>query len=697
MERVGIDRSTVKGFLFIAFATLLVYSNSFDASWHLDDYDNILENPGIHLTDLYPASIVKSLYASVNGGEYKGDTLYRPVAMLSFALNWYAGQDQVFGYHLVNVLIHVMTGFLLFLTINALLKAPNINFGDPIQRYHIALLSALIWAVHPIQVSCVTYIVQRMALLAAFFYIAGLFVYCQFRTVKNPLKKTGLFFLYWSMFALGMGSKENTILMPLSTLLLEITFYRKSSLKTLLKPKILISVCFVAGILMCAVLLWTQGDMGKFLIGFDKRPFTPLERLMTQSRVIWMYIYQMIYPVSSQYSVEHDILISTSLFTPWTTLPAITGILTLVSLSMAKLNRYPVLSFSILFFFLNHMVESTILNLELVFEHRNYLPSMFLSLPLVLGGQKALTGYQKQNPKTFIRVLLFIVFPLILVAVAMGTYIRNMDWKTEKALWEDALEKAPQRSRPYQALAVEYYQPRQDWDKAIELHIKAIALRDSKPAFMRMVGYDNLRFIHQQKGDHKTALEYAQKAVNEKNGVHIVYNYIEALVFANDIERAEQSINQYVEDGPPKIKGLNLKTIILLKLEKYGAAYENARKAMQQDPLNQDAILYFGYACLVTHHHDKAAHYLKKALKLQPAHELFIRLCLLQNSLNQKDKAAIASSADDLIKAYPPSLMQDFLTDMEKKAYPVIPIDVKVMAGCINQRMTEKIIRLHQP
>ena len=106
----------------IAFAllfimVLLIYSNTFQASWHLDDYVNINNNPRIKINNLQPATLYGTFFASRDGGLYLGKKLYRPVACLTLALNWYFGQDNVFGYHAINVGIHLITAFLLFLTI----------------------------------------------------------------------------------------------------------------------------------------------------------------------------------------------------------------------------------------------------------------------------------------------------------------------------------------------------------------------------------------------------------------------------------------------------------------------------------------------------------------------------------------------------------------------------------------------------
>ena len=157
---------------------LASYSNSFNSSWHLDDEANITGNHRIHIKALTPESITGTLYANpVSAGK-----MYRPVANLTFALNWYVGQNNVTGYHIVNVAVHLVTAFLLYLTIINLYRTPKLaSQYEPASGYFIAFLAAALWAVNPIQTQAVNYIVQRMALLAAMFYLFGVYFYVKLR------------------------------------------------------------------------------------------------------------------------------------------------------------------------------------------------------------------------------------------------------------------------------------------------------------------------------------------------------------------------------------------------------------------------------------------------------------------------------------------------------------------------------------
>jgi hypothetical protein len=191
---------------------LIIYSNTFDAAWHLDDYQNITHNPHFNkIKNLNVSTLWASLHSPIN------QRISRPVAMLSFALNWYIGSNQVVGYHFVNLLIHLLTAFFLYLTIVSLFKTSNLKDRYRESAGFIALLAAVLWAIHPIQTQAVTYIVQRMASMAAMFYIFSL--YCYLRARLEPLKKYRRIFLLCCGFSflLGIGSKENAATLPIAS------------------------------------------------------------------------------------------------------------------------------------------------------------------------------------------------------------------------------------------------------------------------------------------------------------------------------------------------------------------------------------------------------------------------------------------------------------------------------------------------
>ena len=159
----------------------IIYGNTYDASWHLDDYANIVDDPRLRLPDLKVESLSQAVASFLQSPRDA-----RPLVRLTFAMNWFVGRYDPFGYHLVNISIHALTAFLLFLTVADLLKLGAFDSKSRQHRYAIAVLSAILWSVNPIQTQAVTYIVQRMAALAALFYLLAIYLYIKLRSSDNP-------------------------------------------------------------------------------------------------------------------------------------------------------------------------------------------------------------------------------------------------------------------------------------------------------------------------------------------------------------------------------------------------------------------------------------------------------------------------------------------------------------------------------
>ena len=174
-----LNRRSALVLLVFVFLGFLIYSNTLDVSFYFDDRPNIVENPNVRLTGL-------SL-KDITGACFKTACPNRPVANLSFALNYYFHQYDVMGYHVINIVIHIITGILLYFFIKTTLSIPSIRSN---YKHHasIALFAALIWLAHPVQTQSVTYIVQRMNSMAAMFYILTFLLYAKGRMLKEKHK-----------------------------------------------------------------------------------------------------------------------------------------------------------------------------------------------------------------------------------------------------------------------------------------------------------------------------------------------------------------------------------------------------------------------------------------------------------------------------------------------------------------------------
>ena len=487
------------------------YSTNYSASWHFDDYPNIVDNPRIHITNIRFNNLKEALFGGYDKGQYLGRRLYRPVSMLSFALNWYMGKDNVFGYHIVNNAIHLVTTCFLFLTVLNLLISPNLKGKYQGKEYLIAFLSAVLWAVNPVQTQAITYIVQRMASLAAMFYIIGIYFYLKTRLSQPGYKR--FLFIAGSLFGfiLALGSKENTVTFPVAVAIIEILFFQDLSDKNTRKKGMV--ALTIVGVSMAAILtvLYINGYIPNVFKGYEKRAFTLNERLMTESRIIIYYLSQIFYPLASRFSLVHDINISTSLFKPWTTIPSILAIISLLGIGFTQTIKKPIIAFSIFFFFINHIIESTILPLELIYEHRNYLPSFFLFFPVATGLIWMIDYFKKKN--SFIQKLLVVSTAILLFSLCTGTIVRNRAWATEKTLWEDCIIKASGLTRPYHNLALYYYQANGDMKKAMEFYKVALTKKylNSKAEYAWTL--NNMAVILCGNGDYKSSIFFFQKSV----------------------------------------------------------------------------------------------------------------------------------------------------------------------------------------
>jgi Tfp pilus assembly protein PilF len=678
------------GILLIIFITGLVYSNTFNAAWHFDDYSNIIDNPGAHPIELNFKAIIQSLYASIDLGAYKGDSLYRPVAMFTFALNWCAGEDRVFGYHIVNILIHIFSGIFLFLTLRLILATPRVDIKDESVRYQAALLTAVLWTVHPINTSAVTYIIQRMASLAGMFYIAGLYFYLKFRQAGSADKKAAFFCMFAAAGGLAFFSKENTVLILPSTLLLEAIFFQEVTIKSLLKPKIIMVVLALVFFLTVVAAIWTGNDIFRLISGFENRTFGPVERLMTQSRVICLYLSQIFYPLSSQFSMVHDIAVSKTLFSPWTTLPSILFVISLFVSGVVLQKKYPLAGFAILFFFLNHAIESTVLNLELVFEHRNYVPSMFLFAPLSVGVVTCLSRYQKKQDKKFIFVTGCFFIAALIATVGMGSYTRNFDWRTEKSLWEAALEKAPRSARPYQCLARYYYEEIGDWQTAAGLYETSIPLDVAQGAYTKSNIFDRLHFVYLQMGNVEKALEYGKKSVETKMVQPFAMNYIKTLLTQNRLTEAESVFRKLFAQEKTTVEALNLLTRMYLQGHQAVKALRPALAAFKRAPFDAETITYWGYVNMVNNQVDRAERYFKKALSANTRHDFFVRLCLIQNSINQGNGEKNDFFTRQLLDNYPVQQIFNGLKMRQARQDLPVLLEIDKIRNAVVVQMGEK-------
>ncbi len=626
----------------LAALVLISYSNTFHASWHLDDIQNILQNPFIHLKSLSIENLSRSTISPLNG-----HSLYRPVAMLTFALNWYLGGADVAGYHLFNIALHCFTSLLLYFTILELQYTPNAPDTDAGSRRCIAFLATALWALNPMQVQAVTYIVQRMAGLSAFFYLGGIYCYVKARNGSSKRAAVGFYALCFANFLLAVGSKENAVTLPGSLLLVEAILFRNENASGLNAKTPSGTTWLIVGCLAVGALLFTfMGERTIDVItrGYRNRPFSLSERMLTEPRILVYYLSLLFYPVHRRFSIMREFSLSKSLFDPLTTVAALAVILTLIVAAWLYRKRWPFFSLAILFFFLGHIVESTVIPLELYFEHRNYLPSLLLFVPVASGCQ-VLLGKLKMN-RRMREITGFGFTGILIVMLAASTYGRNTVWATEKSLWMDAMEKAPSYARPYQNVAMQL-QREGRIDEAIALYRKSLHLKDPRPALSRFVSLSNLGNLYKKKGDYHLAVRYLSEAVSFRGDIYtrrVRYNLVLCLLNIGQLDEALQQTNLLLAHRPQNTRYLTTQGFILFKKGLWDEAALVLKKALKLNPDNRDGLLTMGMLESTAGRFTNARKYLNTAAAKYPSDPLGY-LCLLENAFREKDGADIERNA----------------------------------------------------
>ncbi len=411
----------------ICLITYLIYLPGLGGSFVFDDYHNIVRNYQIHVKSFTLADI-SQLFSSAD--EQTHIISSRPVAKLSFAMNYFIGGLDPYGFKLVNLLIHLLTAWTIFLVVSWISRADRLfeyNIYHPVKPEYsrwIALLAAVIWLVHPLNVSTVLYAVQRMAQLSTLFTLLGFAAYlrCRLSQFENS-QATGHLALFTGLFIcwpLGMLSKENAVILPLLCLVAEITLFRFVAMSTLLRR-----LYQILGLTIFATVVYFLYNPDFIMSTYQIRDFTLEQRLMTESRVLWTYVHSLLLPDLARMGLYlDDFPLSTGLLHPVSTLLSIIAWSVVFLSAIILRHRLPILSFSILWFLVGHFIESSFLALEIAFEHRNYLPG----IGVILGMSWCASMLYQQQEK--LRPVFRLTGICILILLITLTLLRNHQWST---------------------------------------------------------------------------------------------------------------------------------------------------------------------------------------------------------------------------------------------------------------------------
>ena len=465
----------------IFFLSFSVYFNSLSNDFHYDDSHHIVENPSIREIGNLPRFFTHTEMFS--GSPEKG-VMYRPVLMVTYALNYHFWGLDVTGYHIVNNLIHSLNAVLVFLIVSTLLyrhreqKEPPVLDGWRTSWYTIIppLFSGLLFGVHTINSQAVNYISSRSVLLVTLFYLTSFYLYIKARNEVEGSRYKLYYIGAFIAYGLSLLSKEIGITLPLMLLLYEYLFHRsdmKGYISNFIRWQSLFWSPAVGYLIMRKVLIgkalitltwstfWDGGGMARSIYS----------NILTQIKVtVFYYIKFFILPMGL--SVDHDMAgVSIGSIGDPTLLLSLIIAAIIIGVAVFVRRRYAIISLGIAWFFITLLPE-TILPLNIIVnEHRTYLPVAGLTLAAgSLMGVLLGSSVWKER-----RVLITGVALLIIILLGTGTIIRNQIWRDGYSLWSDAVQKVPESFRAHGELGNIYFE-RGLMEKAEEKIKKAISL-----------------------------------------------------------------------------------------------------------------------------------------------------------------------------------------------------------------------------
>ena len=348
-----------------------------------------------------------------------GDPFGRPLALLSFLLDARTWPAEPLPFLRTNIILHLANGVLLILVLRGLARARG--FGE---RHGLlaAVLGAGIWLLHPFFLSTTLYVVQREAMLATTFTLVAFLVWMTGRRRAAAGQSSAWLLLFLGAFlctGLAALCKANGALVPLLLLAAEATVLADDRMRN--NARFVRWRRWFLGLPLAALLIAVAWALPQsFESAAATRAWSPMQRLLTEPRVLLDYLRLLAFPNPLAGSVFHDdYVVSTDWLHPASTAPAIIAIIAIIAAALCLRKRAPIVAFSALFFFAGHVLESGVVPLEIYFEHRNYLPATMLFWPVAVW----LT-----EEKSSLRLFRITLGLFLLVALAAVTHLGAGIW-----------------------------------------------------------------------------------------------------------------------------------------------------------------------------------------------------------------------------------------------------------------------------
>ncbi len=642
MKKSFLHKSIFHILLFIILI-VIAYSNTFHVPFQFDDKPAIVENPVIKDLSFF----ADPSRSDTLKGHYENITFkMRYISFLTFALNYRLHGLDVTGYHIVNLLIHIINALLVYVLVLLSFKTPFLDKSS-IKDYavHIAVFSALLFACHPVQTQAVTYIWQRVTSLATMFYVLSLVSYARWRLlmpeagpdIKSFLNDRALFYYLATITSavLAMESKETAFTLPVIIVLYEIIFF-----KCRFKRVVAYLVPILLTMSVIPLNLMGQKKSAGDLIGFISEStmiettMNRFEYLFTQFRVIITYIRLIFLPVNQ--NLDYDYPVFHSLFDSEVFLSFL-FILAILSIGVFLFKRFRhssaytrLISFGIFWFFIALSVESSLISLrDVIYEHRVYLPSIGLFImisTLVFAVAVKLKVKWKNVDRSLVAVL-----SVIVILLTGTTYMRNLVWKDSITLWEDVVSKSPQKERGHNNLGFAYHLKGSHY-KAVK-HLKTAV----KLAPDYTLAHVNLGTSYYSQGLFDNAIEHYQAAVKLKPDWAKAYSNLGAAYFAKGMtDEAIKYLETAIKLEPEAMAHNNLGTAYYSR-GLTDKALEQFRIAVRLNPDRADAHFRLGSVYFKKGELRKAREAFEKGLNINPIDTEARRFLYLINKREMQD------------------------------------------------------------
>jgi cytochrome c-type biogenesis protein CcmH/NrfG len=583
-------------------STLIVYSNSFEVPFQFDDHNQISYREWYHSLDFFSHF---SNWVKINE---------RPVSFFTIALNYVLHGEKVFGYHLMNFFIHLLSGITLFYWLKIL---PVFKKEEEKSRW-VVISITLFFLLHPAQTQSVTYIIQRMTSISGMFLILSVLLYTRGRF--NHLENNRLIRVVpYYIFSIVAGvfavySKQNAIIFPLVLLLVELFFVRTQEGKICRKYLIVASISGLILLILAFI---------KFGLPAETHDISRMQYLATQMIVIPRYLQIMLFPVGL--SIDHGVEIVDNFLNVFTILGAI-FLLSVIAFALFMVKKEPLISFGIFWIFITLAVESSILPItDPMFDQRMYLPLVGFSIVI----WSILNRYVFKVKKHLIKPVIISV----LLLLSIMTIARNNVWKSHVAIWEDVTEKYPNYLRGWMALGKMYREGEQkNILKSIQCFEKARNIDPGNEENLLDLGFSYLESSQEEKAiPCYEKLQLSKDKTKRDQALSVLSAYHAS---RGNTDLARQFLNESITDDPSNNQAWKSLYSIYFEKKDFGKTMEISMKWLNENPNNADANFYLGKTYFYLNERETARKYLLKAIELDPRHAesmmLYANTCVNQ-------------------------------------------------------------------